>query len=219
MKDTPEQIQKKAGKIATQLETIQKKLDVRFPAYVVITKCDLLNGFREFFDNLTDPQAQHQMMGWSNPDPLDAPFRVDLVDEHIHTVVERLRRRRQGLMLDPVARAEQRRTDEVDRLFSLPHSVSLIAPNLRQYLQTIFIEGAWSVQPLFLRGIYFTSSLREGSALDQELASALGLDVESLPETRPWERESSFFLRDVFTEKTFKERGLVTRARRTRASS
>ena len=215
VKDTPEQIQKKAGKIATQLETIQKKLDVRFPAYVVITKCDLLNGFREFFDNLTDPQAQHQMMGWSNPDPLDAPFRVDLVDEHIYTVVQRLRRRRQGLMLDPVARAEQRRTDEVDRLFSLPHSVSLIAPNLRQYLQTIFIEGAWSVQPLFLRGIYFTSSLREGSALDQELASALGLDVEALPEGKAWERESSFFLRDVFIEKTFRERGLVTRASNT----
>ena len=142
VKDTPEQIQKKAGKIAMQLETIQKKLDVRFPAYVVITKCDLLNGFREFFDNLTDPQAQQQMMGWSNPDPLDAPFRVNLVDEHIHMVVQRLRRRRQGLMLDPVARIEQRRTDEVDRLFSLPHSVSLIAPNLRAYLQAFFVEAS-----------------------------------------------------------------------------
>ena len=70
IKDTPDQIARKAGKIAQQLEQIQRQLDVRFPAYVVITKCDLLNGFREFFDDMTEPQAQQQMMGWSNPDPL-----------------------------------------------------------------------------------------------------------------------------------------------------
>ena len=40
---------------------------------------------------LTEPQAQQQMMGWSNPDPLDAPFRPELVDDHIYTVVTRLR--------------------------------------------------------------------------------------------------------------------------------
>jgi len=212
IKDTPDQIAKKAGKIAQQLEQIQKQLDVRFPAYVVITKCDLLNGFREFFDDMTEPQAQQQMMGWSNPDPLDAPFRPELVDDHIYTVVERLRRRRQGLLLDPVARNLERRTDEVDRLYALPHSVSLVAGNLRNYLNTIFIAGAWSARPLFLRGIYFTSSLREGSALDQELAQALTLSVDSLPEGRAWERDRSYFLRDVFVEKAFREQGLVTRA-------
>jgi IcmF-related N-terminal domain len=212
IKDTPEQISKKAGKIAQQLEQIQRQLDVRFPAYVVITKCDLLNGFREFFDDMTEPQAQQQMMGWSNPDPLDAPFRPELVDDHIYTVVERLRRRRQGLLLDPVARAQDRRADEVDRLYALPHSVSLVAANLQKYLHMIFIAGAWSARPLFLRGIYFTSSLREGSALDQELAQALALSVDALPEGRAWERDRSYFLRDVFVEKAFREQGLVTRA-------
>ncbi len=215
IKDSIEQIQKKSGKIAQQLEVIQRQLDVRFPAYVVITKCDLLNGFREFFDDMVDPSAQQQMMGWSNPDPLDSPFRPELVDEHLHTVVERLRRRRQGLMLDPVARSTERRADEVDRFFSLPHSVGLIGSNLRQYLQSIFVAGMWSVQPLFLRGIYFTSSLREGSALDQELADAIGVDVEALPEGKAWERERAYFLRDLFLEKTFRERGLVTRATNT----
>lgn len=212
IKDNATQLQKKAGRIAQQLETIQKQLDVRFPAYVVITKADLLNGFREFFDDLTDATAQQQMMGWSNPDPLDAPFRPALVDEHLHTVVQRLRRRRQGLMIDPVARTTERRTDEVDRMFSFPHSVSLIAANLRTYLETIFSVGTWTLSPLFLRGIYFTSSLREGSALDQELANALGVDVEALPEGKAWETERSYFLRDLFLEKTFRERGLVTRA-------
>jgi hypothetical protein len=214
IRDENNNVERKAGKIARQLENIQKQFDLRFPVFVVITKCDLLNGFREFFDNIDDPQGQGQMLGWSNPDPLDAPFRPELIDEHFETALFRLRRRRLALLQDPVAHAgpTERRLDEVDRLYALPQSLALMAPRLRRYLEVIFTAGEWSAKPLFLRGIYFTSALREGSALDQELAEALNVDVASLPEGRAWEREQTLFLRDVFLEKVFRESGLVTRA-------
>jgi len=216
IKDSADDIQRKAGKIAQQLDVIQRVLDVRFPVFVIVTKCDKVNGFREFFDNVTDPQLQHQMMGWSNPAPLDQPFRPDLVDQHLNQVVQRLRKRRSGLLKDPVPEnANGRRTDEVDSLYALPHSLSLIAPRLRRYLETIFVAGEWSSKPLFLRGIYFSSSMREGSALDAELAEAIGLPVDELPEGKVWERERAYFLRDLFVEKVFRERGLVTRASNT----
>jgi len=213
IKDPPKRIQERAGTIARQLDNIQRELDIRFPVYVVISKCDLLNGFREFFEDVDDPHAQRQMLGWSNPDPLDAAFRPELVDQHLASVVERLRRRRLGLLEDPVAKdPNNRRVEEVDRLYAFPNSLSLISANLRQYLSTIFVAGEWSAKPLFLRGIYFTSSLREGAELDQELAQAMGVAVEELPSGRAWEREISFFLRDLFVEKIFREWGLVTRA-------
>src|SRR5439155_5941551 len=63
IKDSADSIQKKAGTIAQQLDVIQRVLDVRFPVFVVVTKCDKINGFREFFDGMTDPQLQHQMRG------------------------------------------------------------------------------------------------------------------------------------------------------------
>ena len=220
IKNTADEIQRKAGKIAQQLDVIQRTLDVRFPVFVVITKSDLVLGFREFFDGVTDPQLQHQMMGWSNPDPLDAPFRPDLVDQHIATVVQRLSRRRLGLLRDPVPESDKpdaRRTDEVDTLYALPHSVEAVVPRLRRYLETIFIAGEWSAKPLFLRGIYFTSSMREGTALDQELAEAMGVGVDDISDFKVWERERSYFLRDLFLEKVFKERGLVTTAGNTRS--
>ncbi|HWN93884.1 MAG TPA: type VI secretion system protein, partial [Methylomirabilota bacterium] len=195
---------------------IQRVLDVRFPVYVIVTKCDLLIGFREFFDGISDPQLQHQIVGWSNPDPLDTAFRPELIDQHLTAVSNRLRKRRLGLLRDPVPESsDHRRTDEVDALFSLPNSLSLIGPRLRRYLETIFVAGEWSAKPLFLRGIYFTSSMREGSALDQELAQAVGVPVGELAEAKAWERERAFFLRDLFMEKVFKERGLVTRATNT----
>jgi IcmF-related N-terminal domain len=216
IRDSPEIMEQKAGKIARQLELIQRELDIRFPVFVLVTKCDLINGFREFFANIDDARNQQQIVGWSNPAPLDAPFRTELVETHLQKVVERLWRRRLGLLADPVAtEAGGRRTNEVDRLYEFPHSVQALAPRLRHYLETIFIAGEWISRPLFLRGIYFTSSMREGSALDEELAQAIGLPVDQLPSGRAWERESSYFLRDLFLDKIFREDGLVTRASRT----
>jgi hypothetical protein len=217
IKDSADSIQKKAGKIAQQLDVIQRVLDVRFPVFVVVTKCDKINGFREFFDGLTDPQLQHQMMGWSNPDQLDEPFKPDLVDKHLEQVAARLRRRRLGLLRDPVPEnPDGRRTDEVDSLYALPHSLETLSSRLRRYLETIFIAGEWSAKPLFLRGIYFSSSMREGAALDAELAEAIGVGVDELPEGKVWERERAYFLRDLFLEKVFREKGLVTRATNTK---
>jgi hypothetical protein len=217
LKDNAGDIARKAGKIASQLDRIQRTLDVRFPVFILITKCDLLNGFREFFAGLKDPQLQHQMTGWSNPAQLDEPFKPGHVDEYLETVSQKIARRRLGLIADPAPEtSEGRRADEVDALFALPQSIQALAPRLRRYLETIFVTGEWSPKPLFLRGIYFTSALTEGKALDLEIARALGVQPDALPEGRLFERERSFFLRDLFMQKIFKEKGLVTRASDTR---
>ena len=90
-----------------------------------------------------------------------------------------------------------------------------LAPRLRRYLETIFVAGEWSAKPVFLRGIYFTSSMREGKALDEAIALATGLALDQLPEDHSWEKNRAFFLRDLFHEKVFRESGLVTRATNT----
>jgi len=217
LKDGPDEIQRKAGRIVRQLEQIQKVLDVRFPVFVLITKCDLIYGFREFFASINDAQLQQQMLGWSNPEPLDVPFRPDLVASFIDSVTARLRKRRLLLMRDPVsATTGSRRLDEVDSFFDFPASVGNIAPRLKQYLDVVFVSGEWTQKPLFLRGIYFTSALIEGKALDVELATALGIPVDHLPEQKAWDRNRSFFLRELFLQKIFCEKGLVTDASDTR---
>jgi hypothetical protein len=217
--DSADKIEKKATRIAQQLDQIQRQLGVRFPVFVVVTKCDLINGFREFFDNLTDPQLQHQMLGWSNPAPLDQPFNPEQVDQHLLSVRGRLLRRRQALLLDPVNTEDRtaRRLDQIDSMYGFPDSFLKITPRLRRYLEMVFVAGEWSPKPLFLRGIYFTSSMREGIALDAELAEALSVPVESLKsDGRSWERERAYFLRDFFMTKVFREKGLVTRAANTK---
>lgn len=232
--DSADKISEKASKLAQQLQLIQRTLDVRFPVYLLVTKADLLTGFREFFDGIEDPLLQHQMFGWSNPDPLDSHLRADLVEQHMKSVADKLRRRRLALLLressaagklgettffsasQPLGgRGGNRKLDEMDSMFALPESVMRLVPRLRRYLETVFVAGEWSAKPVFLRGIYFTSSMREGKALDEAMALATGLSVDQLPEDRSWEKNRAYFLRDLFVEKVFRESGLVTRATNT----
>ena len=234
IKDSADKIAQKASRLAQQLDLIQRTLDVRFPVYLLVTKSDLLTGFREFFDNIDDPLLQHQIFGWSDPDPLDAHFRPELVEQHLQTVAERIRLRRLALLREGATSASfsdtsqffapafqsggvgaTRRLDGVDSLFALPESLVRLAPRLRRYLETVFVAGEWSAKPVFLRGIYFTSSMREGRALDEAIALAAGVPLEQLPEDRRWEKNRAFFLRDLFLEKVFHESGLVTRATNT----
>jgi hypothetical protein len=217
--DSAARIAEKAGRIARQLDVIQRTLDVRFPVSLIVTKCDKLTGFREFFESIDDPELQDQMVGWSNPEPLDQPFRPDLVDQHLGQVIARLRKRRLGILRDPqpVGGSRARRADEVDALYALPKSLSLIAPRLRRYLETIFVAGEFSAKPVFLRGIYFTSAMQTGADLDEAVWKALGRETATAEVTGTSAKDLGrpFFLRHVFLEKVFRERGLVTRATNT----
>ena len=214
LRDSPQDIQRKANKLAEQCEVVQRALDIRFPVYVVVTKCDLVSGFRELFDDLNTPAEQGQMLGWSNPNQLDDIFNPKELESHLDVVRQRLHYRRMALLGDPRPQQElsKRRVDEVDALFDFPNSFDKVVPSLQQYLENIFVKSEWSAKPLFLRGIYFTSSMREGEAIDDALAQVLGVAADQLPEGRAWERDRAFFIKDLFVEKIFRESGLVTRA-------
>jgi hypothetical protein len=214
--DTADEVNRKADKIAREFTVIQKTLGLRFPVFVLVTKSDLICGFREFFENMDDPQlkAQYQVLGWSNPALLEEPFRLESVGEGLTSVGDRLRRRRLTLLLDPAGAAspEETRTDQVDALYPFPDGLERIAPRLKRYIEVIFGGDAFSDKPPFLRGLYFTSAMREGSSIDAELAEAMGIPVTSLVDTRHWERNRAYFLRDLFQKKVFCEAGLVTGA-------
>jgi len=213
LSDSADEVDQKAQKIASQFEKLQLNLGIRFPVFVVITKCDLIAGFNEFFDSLADPEQQSQILGWSNPAGLDSEFDPKLVDDYLQKVRSSLLRRRLRLLAQPMSAEEEsaRRLDQLDALYGLPDNLLRLGPRLKHYLDTIFVAGQWSQKPLFLRGIYFTCSMQQGSPLDPDLATALGVGISQLPKDRDWDRKRSYFLRDLFMEKVFPEKGLVTR--------
>ena len=213
--DPADAIARKADQIARQLDVVQRELGVRFPVYVLVTKADLIPGWREYFASMTDPTAQNQMVGWSNPDGLDVPFRPDGIGRHLTELQRTLRRHRLEVLRDPptLDPSRGRRIDRVDALYGLPDNLGKIASRLTLYLETVFMPNEWTDRPLFLRGVYFTQAMAEGGVLDTDLAEAFGLEPREVPEAmHVWARDRTFFLKDLFLQKVFPESGLVTGA-------
>lgn len=212
------ELDKNAGQIATQMETLQSELGVRFPVYILITKMDKLSGFREFFARIESPEERYQMLGWSNPAALGSDFDPQSVADYMASVADRLNRRmmselRQVTPEDP----HGLRIDEVDSLFAFPTVFESMSGKLTRYLRHIFTADEWSSKPPFLRGIYFTSALQQGAVLDEAIAAALGVPFERMDSAREDDglslsRNRTYFVRDLFLDKIFREKGLVTSA-------
>jgi hypothetical protein len=210
IRDDVAAIEEKASHIAEQITLVQNMLGVRFPVFIIVTKADFIPGFREFVENVTDPRLQQQMLGWSNPRGLDEPFAPEQVDSYLDGVIQKLNKRRLTYMLDPRP-SGKKRLDDLDALFTFPNHLRDAVPNLRRYIEIVFSLNPWSQKPLFIRGIYFTSSLQQGDALDAALAEVMGTNLNEMA-LSSFKKEIPLFLRDAFFEKIYRESGLVTSA-------
>ena len=214
-------LEENAGQIAKQMETLRTELGVRFPVYIMITKMDKLNGFREFFGKIERADERYQILGWSNPAPLGQTFDPQAVTEYMHTVADRLKRR----MMSELRHIESEnpaglRIDDVTGLYAFPSSFESMSGKLTRYLRHIFATDEWSDKPPFLRGIYCTSALQQGKVLDEALAAAMGVPFEQLDRSQQDDglalaglslsENRTYFVRDLFLDKIFNEKGLVT---------
>jgi len=211
--DDPRHLEEKASRIVDQFAVLQESLDLRYPVYLMVTKCDLVTGFREFFDAPGNESFEAQMLGWSNPEPLDHPFEPSRTAALLAPLADRLQHVRDKLLgANWPSGSDLRRLDFLDSIYAFPGEFRRLFDPLGKYLEVLFRSDRWKNQrPPFFRGIYFTSSLRQGAVLDKELAAALNLPLTRLPEVRGYQTDKSLFLRDFFLEKLFRESGLVTR--------
>ena len=180
IRDDFSEIEGKASHIAEQITLVQNILGVRFPVFILITKADFITGFREFVAQINDPDLQQQMLGWSNPNGLDEAFEPERVDQYLEDVITKLKKRRLAYLLDPRAEDGKKRLDDLDSLFTFPEELRAAIPNLRRYIEIVFSVNPWSQKPLFIRGIYFTSSLQQGEALDKALADIMGKKLDDM---------------------------------------
>jgi hypothetical protein len=209
-------LDRNAGQIARQMETISNELGISFPVYIMITKMDKVKGFREFFADVDKAEDRYQMLGWSNPAQAGDKFDPQSVADYMNSVSERLNRRMMTSLRD-VEPAEPQgiRINEVDSLYAFPVSFQSMAPKLTRYLRHIFTSDEWSNKPPFLRGIYFTSALQQGTVLDEALAAAMGVTFDKMvgaheDDGMSLSKNRTYFVRDLFLDKIFQEKGLVS---------
>ncbi len=209
LQDSPEKHEADAITALERLRDLQTRLGVTFATYLVITKCDKILGFMQFFDRAErDISIKNQMFGWSRPGSFDEPFDPDTYGEGFAEVYARLNDLRMRRLNDD--------SEEIDLglAYSFPEEFRRLREPLELYVKTLFpmIRNPRAVKNLLFRGTYFTSATQEGQLILKNLLERRGSDVANqfapldlYPNKRP------HFIKDALFRKVFPEHGLVFR--------
>lgn len=189
------QLKQQALILRNRVDEIMRNLGVRFPVYVLVTKCDLIDGIVPFFEHL--PQSRwREVIGFCRPitdtESIDA-----FVNRAFSSLVDRLRKYRTELAARVVS-------DQVCPFFLLPEELARLKVPLGVFLSTLFKETPYQDQPLF-RGFYLTSGRQTGRPYSHFL-KALGMDAA---EKELASTERSGFLHDLFAKVLLKDRALL----------
>jgi type VI secretion system protein ImpL len=180
----PEALTADGNQLRSRIDELMRSLGVKFPIYLLVTKCDLIQGMTQFCDALPE-QSQASPMGFVNQDlSKDVP---GFFDTAFRAIAGRLK----NLRLYLLNQSEAGRKNSSVVLF--PDEFQCLRPGLEAFVKAAFQENSYQDTPLF-RGIYFSSGKQEGTPFSK-LLGGLGLisEQEMLPGT-----SRGLFLHDFF---------------------
>lgn len=182
----PDALEEDGRSIRRRIDELMRVLGVKFPVYVMVTKCDLVQGMTRFAEQLPE-KSLDQPMGFINQN-LSKDVAAFL-DNAITTVGERLRTLRILLLHHP----ESKTVDPALLLF--PEEFEHLRRGLLPFMKAAFQENPYQETPI-LRGLFFSSGRQEGTPYSHFL-NALGLveEKEVLPGT-----SRGLFLHEVFAK-------------------
>ncbi|MBY6189989.1 type VI secretion system membrane subunit TssM [Microbulbifer agarilyticus] len=204
MVQSTEQRMHQAKTIRARVNELQQQLGIRFPIYLTFTKCDLVAGFCEFFDNLSQAE-RGQVWGISFPEE-SSPGDGAPLDEfagEFRSLIGRLNQR-------VLWRVNQERNIEKRALLQgFPARMESLQNVLSDFLRQAFSSNRYDTVPL-LRGVYFSSGTQEGSPIDRMMASVsadFNLEREVAPKFQG--AGKSYFLNRLLKDVVFPEAELV----------
>jgi len=190
--------------IRQRVEELHRELGVRFPVYLLFTKCDLMAGFLEFFDDL-GLEGRAQVWGFTFPaETLEAPERAVAAYRAEFEALERRLDARVAERLQAERDATRR-----ELIYGFPQQFASLRQTTERFLTELFQPSRFET-PAMLRGVYFTSGTQEGAPVDRlmgALASTFGLARESLARFSGAGR--SYFITRLFRDLVFREAPLA----------
>ena len=190
--------------IRSRIDELMEKLEIRFPIYLMFTKCDLVSGFSEFFEDLSK-EDREQVWGVSLPNapqPDQSPD-FDFLGGEFDALIQRLYDRELWRM------HQERDGRRRGAIQGFPQQMENLRGVMESFVRQTFIKNRYQFQP-YLRGVYLTSGTQEGSPIDRMMSSvsaSFGFAREAV-QMAPGQGKS-FFLGHLFREVMFPESELV----------
>lgn len=196
---------KKATLVYTELLRLVSVIRMHLPIRIMLTKCDCILGFREYFNDLDD-KLRDQLVGF-DLSSAEGVFSLDRFYSEFEKFVQRLRDGSLGLLTSKSnidsSYNGQNRINVSSSFFVFPEQIEALKENLEIYLSTIFSKH-FSTQLLLLDGVYFSSSLDQGASLYPDFAKYQGKAIdEAVIYDEDASSNKSFFIRKFFSNLLF----------------
>lgn len=203
--DDPAERAELAAAIRRRLRELTERFGERIPVYLLLTKCDLVAGFDEFFRDLGQAQRE-QVLGMTFPLAAAGAERVEPT-ERFHREFDLLSERVERRMLERVhgePDAERR-----GRAFAFPAEFAALRDPLAAFIDAVFVASRHERTPP-LRGVYLTSGTQTGTPMAQLMgALAAGFGVNAPPPPAFAKDQRSYFITRALRDVMFAEAGLV----------
>lgn len=190
-----------AKTIRFRIEEIHQKFGMLPPIYLVITKCDLLAGFSEYFAEF-DEAARRQVWGFT----LDANEKNNVLER----TQEELTLLRKTLNQQVTTKLKNESSQlKRDQIYGFPMQFAAVQKKVQGFVEQFCVESRLQETPFF-RGLYFTSATQSGSPIDQVVASvAHGFGFNAGGNEQQNGTGRSYFVNSLLTDVAFAESGLA----------
>src|SRR3954471_5012990 len=147
-----------------RLAELNQELKIQLPVYVMVTKCDLVDGFSEYFE---DMNAGERAQVWGVTFPYDQTLANESPTVYAAEFDSLMTRLNERLFdrLDQV-RDTRRRA----KIFAFPQQMATLRDPLTQWVSDAFSAREFDGR-ILLRGVYFTSGTQEGTPIDRLLGT------------------------------------------------
>ncbi|WP_029002894.1 type VI secretion system membrane subunit TssM [Azorhizobium doebereinerae] len=188
--------------VKKRLQELMRFFGMSVPVYVLFTKCDLISGFSEYFEELDDVgRAQ----AWGTTFELDEPTAQPGADfdRRFMALAERLESRLMRLI------HQERSIARRCRIFTFPKEFASLRDPLGGFVSEVFKASRFEMRPI-LRGVYFTSGTQEGTPVDRLLgAMSRNFGLAGSRQLAFSGKGKAFFINRVLTDVVFEEQGLA----------
>ena len=189
-----EEVEGYAEKIKERCDELLDKLEVKFPIYLMFTKCDLLDGFIDFFGDLTKSERE-QVWGCTLPEEdRSSSSLADLIHTELDKLTKSLYNWRMGKL------SKEGKIEKRERIFLFPLQFSDIHKKIIRFSSYLFQPNPYRESPI-LRGFYFTCGTQEGSPIDKIIGRINPAFAEK--------EKKSYFIKDCFTQIIFPDQNFA----------
>lgn len=182
--------------IRQRIDELIEKLGVNFPVYFMFTKCDLIQGFVEYFGDFSEIERSQIWGATLNTQQQLNTDSKAVFESEFRKLADKIFSIRTIRLSSPLKR-EQRR-----KVFLFPFQFNSLQKKLTYLIGEVFQHNPYQDNPIF-RGFYFTSGTQEGAPLDlaiREIAKQFNLPQSVQEEESEVVETKHYFIKDFLND-------------------